>query len=140
RVVMNASWSAREDHTSATMNVPSSAVPAACESSPAGQSPWPVCISMPRCLLTAPYSASVTPVNSRISASGIGTPCGCHLQDAPGSAPLCPGFVARGPGGSLSHGSGQRGLGGQQPGLLQRDPGPLGAAFARYQRSEEHTS
>src|SRR6185437_15588437 len=133
RDVMNASWPARDDHTSDTMNVPSSASPAACESSPEGQSPWPVCMSIPRYLLTAEYSASLTPVNSRISASGIGTPCGCHLQEAPSSAPLCLGFVARRPGGSLSRGSGQRGLGGQQPGPLQRGPGLLGAALARDQ-------
>ena len=37
---MNAAWSAREDHTSETTKVPSSAVPAACESSSAGQFPW----------------------------------------------------------------------------------------------------
>ena len=39
RASMNAAWSARDDHTSDTMKVPSSAVPAACESGAAGQSP-----------------------------------------------------------------------------------------------------
>src|SRR5579864_8404915 len=132
RLVMNASWSAREDHTSDATNAPSSAVPAACESSPAGQSPSPVCMSMPSCLLTASYSASVTPVNCRISASGIGTPCGCHLQDAPVSAP--PSDIGSSPGGPPDHSAGKYVETHARPGRYSRGDDAHGADVVRRDR------
>src|SRR3954464_11874672 len=50
---MNAPCASRDDHTSITTNLPLSAVPPQCISSPSGQSPLPVAGSIPSCLFTA---------------------------------------------------------------------------------------
>lgn len=70
----NEAWAWRDDHTSVTTKLPSSAMPAACIRSPSGQSPSPVDASMPSSRLTASYSRCPTPSNLIVTTSATAAP------------------------------------------------------------------